>query len=99
MLTNAKGRSNAASSQDVLKHCESLKESLHKNKSSVLDGLRRDPADDQPSIIFAAWLYALETIILQARRKEICVWFVEGLEDKPSEDEDSSDGEITLRRV
>jgi len=47
--------------------------------------------------IVAAWEYALDTMIQEARSKPTCSWTVEGVKDRG--EGDFGGGDITLRRV
>ena len=78
-------------------HCAVLQSSVQKHRESMLNELRRARDDSQPSVIIAAWEYALETMAHEARSKKTCSWLVEGIDG--SEPEDSAGGTITLNRV
>ena len=93
-LTNSNG---VADGRTVVEHCELLRGELQRRREDVLIELRRDQQDVRPMQVYGAWMYALETMIQEAREKETCAWFVEGAEDSGGEFGD--DGEITLRRV
>jgi hypothetical protein len=93
-LTNANGVDDA---RTVLTHCRLLRGELQTHRESVLTELRRRPEDSQAAQIFAAWIYALDTMMQQASSSQTCSWQVEGLEQ--TGDEDFGDGEITLRRI
>lgn len=77
--------------------CELLQASLQEHKNAIIIQLQRNHNDSQASQIYAAWMYALETMIQQASTNKTCSWHVEGVE-KAAED-DSGGGDITLRRV
>ena len=47
--------------------------------------------------VYGAWMYSLETMIQEAKKRKTCAWFVEGAEDYGSEFGDG--GEVRLRRV
>lgn len=74
-----------------------LRRSLKENKDAIVRELQRMPGDDQAEQIFAAWIYALDTMLQEAAVKKTCSWKVEGAED--TGDGDSGDGDISLRRV
>ena len=92
-LTNSNG---VADGRTVVEHCELLRGELQRRREDVLSELRRDKQDVKPMQVYGAWMYALETMIQEAKRRKTCAWFVEGTEDYGSE---FGDGEITLRRV
>ena len=81
----------------VIGHCELLRSELERRREEILSELRRDKRDDRPVQVYGAWMYALETMIQEAKEKKTCAWFVEGAEDSGGESGDG--GEITLRRV
>ena len=85
-------------SRTVLAHCELLRAKLQEHRDVVLTELRREPEDGQATQIYAAWIYALDTMIEQAAGRPTCSWQVEGLEQADDHDSDGG-GEITLRRV
>ena len=74
-----------------------LRRSLIENKDAIIRELERMPGDAQAPQIFAAWIYALDTMLQQAAAKKTCSWKVEGAED--TGEGDSGDGDISLRRV
>src|SRR5689334_13456144 len=76
-LTNSDG---VDDSRTVLGHCERLRAELHTHRDEVMAGLRRLPEDGQVTQIYAAWVYALDTMIQQATSLPTCSWQVEGLE-------------------
>src|SRR5215204_5687394 len=76
-FTNSNGVDDA---RTVLNHCELLLAELQTHRVRVLSELSREQQDTQPTQIFAAWLYALDTMIQQASGAQACSWFVEGLE-------------------
>jgi hypothetical protein len=83
--------------QIVLAEAKSLQSALQENKEAIIDQLKRMRDDQQASQIFAAWLYALETMVQGAVEKKTCSWKIEGAEH--SGEGDFGDGDITLRRV
>ena len=93
-LTKSNGAEDA---RTVVGHCELLRGELLRWQGKVLSELRRDKQDVQPMQVYGAWIYALETMIQEARGRKTCAWFVEGTEDAGGEFGDG--GEITLRRV
>jgi hypothetical protein len=81
----------------VADQCRLLKASVVEYKDNVATELRRSHGDNQPSQILGAWLYALDTMLEEAKTSKTCAWIVEGTEDVVLEDSDG--GDITLRRV
>jgi hypothetical protein len=90
-------RNGVEDARTVIGHCELLRGELLRWREKVLSELRLDKEDVQPMQVYGAWIYALETMILQARGRKACAWSVEGVEHAGGEFGD--DGEITLRRV
>lgn len=74
-----------------------LRDAFRQNRSAIISALQRTRDDAQASEIFAAWEYALETILQQTAGKQTCAWRVETVDD--TDDEDFGGGDITLRRV
>ncbi|MGD0812595.1 MAG: hypothetical protein ABSA83_03240 [Verrucomicrobiota bacterium] len=93
-LTSSSGVDNA---RTVLKQCRLLRASIQEHHKSIATELQRIRSDGQSKHILAAWLYSLDTMILEARDKRTCSWIVEGTEDASVNGLD--DGEVTLRRV
>lgn len=93
-LTNSSGVDDA---RTVVTQCEQLKASLQERRNTITIELQRKHNDSQASQIYAAWMYALDTMIQQASTKKTCSWYVEGIEQV--DEDDSSGGDITLRRV
>jgi hypothetical protein len=90
-------RAGVDDSRTVIENCGLLRQSIQQHRqaiSSELIGLR---ADDQPSQIIGAWLYALDTMIQEAEASKTCTWTVEGASDDFYGDSDG--GDIELRRV
>ena len=81
----------------MIEYCELLRGELQRRRDDVLSELRRDKQDVRPTQVYGAWIYALETMIQEARGRKTCARFVEGAEDQGGEFGDG--GEITLRRV
>jgi hypothetical protein len=81
----------------IVLQCELLLTELRRRKETVLSDLARTGDDGQPTQIFAAWEYALETMMLDARSKKTCSWHLE--ESAQTGGNDFGDGNITLRRV
>ena|ERR1051326_3775777 len=81
----------------VLAEMKILRNALRDNRQAIIDDLQRVRGDGQASQIFAAWEYALETIIQQATGKQTCSWTVKGSEE--TGEGGFGDGDITLRRV
>jgi len=93
-FTNISGVDDA---RTVLHHCELLRASIQEKRGSILVELQRSRDDGQPSQIISAWMYALETMVQEARIKKTCAWIVEGAEEAQIDDSDG--GDITLRRL
>jgi hypothetical protein len=70
---------------------------MQRRREEVLSELRRDKQDVRPMQVYGAWMYALETMIQEAKTRKTCGWYVEGAEDSGGGFGDG--GEITLRRV
>jgi len=81
----------------ILNHCQALQSGLHVQRDSVLAALAPVSGDSTPNTIYAAWLYALETIIESASIAGTCAWHVEGTDETP--DGFDAGGDISLRRV
>ncbi len=84
-------------SRTVIDYCGRLRASLEEHRDSVAAELRRSREDAQPAQVIAAWIYALDTMIQQARSSKACAWTVEGAQDGGVDDSDG--GDVTLRRV
>ena len=93
-LTHSSGVDDA---RTVLIQSKRLVNSLRDNKQAVIAELERKQGDLQAPRIFAAWEYALDTMIQAATSKKTCSWQIEGMED--TGDGDLGGGDITLRRV
>jgi hypothetical protein len=98
-FVNARGPLNQLPAEDIRSHAETLRTQLRETQSAVLRELESHRDDDQAATVFAAWMYALDTIILQTTGKTACRWFIEGLAESPPPDDGSGGGDITLRRV
>jgi len=83
--------------RSIVLQCELLLTELRRRKETVLSDLARTRDDWQPTQIFAAWEYALETMMLEARSKKACSWQME--DSEKTGENDFGDGDITLRRV
>jgi hypothetical protein len=81
----------------VADHCRLLRDSVVEHKDHIASELRRSHGDNQPSQILEAWMYALDTMLEEARTSKTCTWIVEGTENVVIDDSDG--GDITLRRV
>ena len=81
----------------VIKHCGQLRSSLKQQQEAVLTALGPGQGDARSGRMFAAWLYALDTMIETASRRQTCAWHVEGID--PAAHDASGEGDITLRRV
>lgn len=93
-LTHSSGVDDA---RTVLIQSKRLLNTLRDNKQAVIAELERKQGDLQAPRIFAAWEYALDTIIQAATSKKTCSWQIEGMED--TGDGDFGGGDVTLRRV
>ena len=93
-LTHSSGVDDA---RTVLIQSKRLVNTLRDNKQAVIAELERKQGDLQAPRIFAAWEYALDTMIQAATSKKTCSWQIEGMED--TGDGDLGGGDITLRRV
>jgi hypothetical protein len=93
-FTNSSGVDDA---RTVVEEARILQRALRENKPQLITQLHRTQGGAQPSQIFAAWEYSLDTIILAASAKKTCSWIVEGLEEIGGGD--YGDGDISLRRV
>ena len=93
-LTSSSGVDNA---RTVLRQCRLLRASIQKHHKSIGTELQRIRSDGQSRHILAAWLYSLDTMILEAKSRKTCSWIVEGTEDISLHGLD--DGEVALRRV
>ncbi len=93
-LTSCSGADDA---RTVIEQCGLLRASIQQHRGSIAAELQRSRDDDQSKQILAAWMYSLDTMILEARSKKTCSWIVEGTEDAPLNDLD--DGDVTLKRV
>jgi hypothetical protein len=93
-LSNSSGVDDA---RNISINAGMLRRSLIENKDAVVRELERMPGDAQAPQIFAAWIYALDTMLQQAAAKKTCSWKVEGAQD--TGEGDFGDGDISLRRV
>ena len=93
-LTHSSGVDDA---RTVLIQSKRLVNTLRDNKQAIIAELERKQGDMQAPRIFAAWEYALDTMIQAATSKKTCSWQIEGMED--TGDGDLGGGDITLRRV
>ena len=84
-------------SRTVTDVCNQLRASIQEHRESITAELRRSRDDAQPSVIIAAWMYALDTMIQQAQSSKTCSWTIEGTDDVVIDGSDG--GDITLRRV
>lgn len=73
-----------------------LRRVLQENKDPVIRELERTRRDQQAPQIFAAWLYALDTMLQQAATTKTCSWKVEGADN--TGEGDLGDDDIALRR-
>jgi hypothetical protein len=81
----------------VVAETKILRDALQVNRQAIIADLQRTRGDGQAAQVFAAWEYALETILQQATGKQTCAWTVAGVENIG--DGDFGGGDITLRRV
>ncbi len=93
-LTNSSGVDDARTVED---RCGVLRANIMENRASIASELSRTHDDGKPAQILGAWMYALDTMIQQARGRKTCTWVVDGSEEVATDD--SSGGDITLRRV
>jgi hypothetical protein len=84
-------------SRTIVNECQLLLMAIKQEKDVLIRELERTRGDGQAPQIVAAWEYALDTMIHEARSKKTCSWRIEGVEDKGGSDH--GDGDITLRRV
>lgn len=84
-------------SRTVMEHCGLLRQSIQEHREFLASELQRSRDDVQPSQIIGAWLYALDTMILEAETSKTCSWTIGGGADDVFDDSDG--GDITLRRV
>ena len=77
-LTNSTG---VDDSPAVIAHAALPQRTLRENQTAIISQLQRMRGDGQTAQIFAAWDYALETMMQQASGKQTCSWTVEGIED------------------
>jgi hypothetical protein len=90
-------RSGEADARTVTKQCGRLRASLQQHRQSISVELQRSRDDGQSQQILAAWMYSLDTMILEAQGRKTCSWIVEGTEDAPLNDLD--DGDVTLKQA
>jgi hypothetical protein len=83
--------------QTVIEQCSLLCASIEEHRERITDELRRSRDDGQPLQILGAWMYALDTMIQEARASKSCSWIVEGTDDTVVDDSDG--GDITLTGV
>jgi hypothetical protein len=76
---------------------EMLRTAIRQHKDTLILGLEKTWKDGQAPRIVAAWEYALDTMIQEARSRKTCSWEVEGIE--ATGEGDFGGGDITLRRV
>jgi hypothetical protein len=81
----------------VVERCSLLRAKIQENRDTIMAELHQNFDATQPAQIIQAWIYALDTIILEAQSKKTCSWTVEGWEDVVMDDSDG--GDITLKRV
>lgn len=93
-LTNSSGVDDA---RTVVTQCDLLRSSVQEHRDAIVIELQRSRDDRQTLQIYAAWMYALDTMVQQASGKQTCSWYVEGMDQ--AEEDDSGGGDITLRRV
>jgi hypothetical protein len=93
-FTNSSGVDDA---RTVIAQSEILRSALKEMRAAIIIELQGTRGDEQASQIFAAWEYALDTMVQQASSKKTCAWMVEGVADNGGDD--YGDGDITLHRV
>jgi hypothetical protein len=79
-LTSRSGEDDA---RTVMKQCKLLRASLQRHRESISAELQRSREDDQSKQILAAWMYSLDTMILEAGSKKTCSWIVEERAEGP----------------
>lgn len=89
-------RSGVDDARTILVHCLLLREHIQKDREFITMELRRSRDDGQPAQILGGWIYALDTMIQQAKSNKTCAWTVEGTDDVM---DDTGGGDIKLRRV
>ena len=80
----------------VMEQCKTLRAGVIGGRKALLKELARGEGDGQAEQIVAAWMYALDTMIQQAKKSQTCAWIVEGAEESASRREDG--GDVELRR-
>ncbi len=93
-FTNSAG---VADARIIITNVRDLQTALQDNKPNIIAELQRAHGDEQGNQVYAAWQYALDTMLQVSASKKTCSWKVEDLGD--SGDSDFGDGDITLRRV
>jgi hypothetical protein len=81
----------------VIGMCSALRAGILEHRGTLAAELRQNRDDGQPEQIIAAWMYALDTMIQEARTSKTCPWIIEGANNTVIGDADG--GDITLRRV
>lgn len=84
-------------SRTVIDCCGQLRATIQEHRESIAAELGRNRDDAQPSHVIGAWMYALDTMIQEARSSKTCSWTVDGGGDVVIDDSDG--GDVTLRRV
>jgi hypothetical protein len=93
-FTNASGVDDA---RTIVAEAEILQSALRARRETIITELQRTRGDGQATRIFAAWHYALDTMIQAAAARQTCSWNVESAEDTGAGGYGGDD--ITLRRV
>lgn len=93
-FTNGSGVEDA---RTVIEMCDHLKATIQEHRATISAELQQNRKDGQSSQIISAWIYALDTMLQEARSRKTCSWIVEGIDSATGESWDG--GDITLRRV
>jgi hypothetical protein len=93
-FTNSSG---VADARTVTDQSALLRAAIQEYRELIPVELRHSHNDVQPLQILGGWLYALDTMIEEARLKATCSWTLAG--PAAVQPEESDGGDITLRRV
>lgn len=93
-FTNSAGVDDA---RIIVTECDILLIAIRQQKDALIRQLEKTYEDHQASQIFAAWEYALDTMVQEARSRKTCAWRIESVEETGKGD--FGDGDITLRRI
>jgi len=84
-------------SRTIIEQAELLRTALREHQKVLIAELQQSPEASKAFQVFAAWEYALDTMLLQASDKKTCSWRIEGIEE--GADDTYGGGDITLRRI